>query len=105
MSALSDLGTSALINGLTCAGLLLAFSVLRSQPMNSRVYFPALYIKGERVGQVHGCSRLRKYVNLDPKSYLHAFDWVKKCFDMQESELIEHAGLDAVVFLRIFMLG
>lgn len=105
MSSLSDLGTSAMINGLTCVGLVVAFSILKTQPMNSRVYFPAWYRKGQRIGEVHGCSRLRKYVNLDVKSYLRLFDWVTKSLTTPKSELIEHAGLDAVIFLRIFLLG
>ncbi|TYG58156.1 hypothetical protein ES288_D08G199500v1 [Gossypium darwinii] len=82
MATLSDIGVSALINILTAFALLLAFAVLRIQPVNGRVYLPKWYINGGRSSPRSGGN-----------------------FVANESELINHVGLDSAVFFRIYSLG
>jgi hypothetical protein len=111
MTTLSDLAVSAAINISSALIFLLAFAILRLQPINDRVYYPKWYIKGLREGP-EGRSRgdgkrssISALVNLDWRVYLHFLDWTKEALKMPEQELIEHAGLDSVIYLRIYLLG
>ena len=109
MTTLSDLAVSAAINISSALIFLLAFAILRLQPINDRVYYPKWYIKGVREGEeVRRRGRRRSIssmVNLDWRVYLHFLDWTKEALKMPEQELIEHAGLDSVIYLRIYLLG
>ena len=51
MTTLSDLAVSAAINISSALIFLLAFAILRLQPINDRVYYPKWYIKGVREGE------------------------------------------------------
>ncbi|KAK4400988.1 CSC1-like protein [Sesamum angolense] len=82
MASLGDIGVSAFINILSAFAFLLAFALLRIQPINDRVYFTKWYIAGR--GAAPGTTGALK---------------------MSESEIITHAGLDSAVFLRIYTLG
>ncbi|KAJ6416329.1 hypothetical protein OIU84_002225 [Salix udensis] len=77
MATLVDIAVSAAINLLSALIFLLAFAILRIQPFNDRVYFPKWYLKGLR----------------------------SKALKMPEPELIDHAGLDSAVYLRIYLMG
>lgn len=44
-------------------------------------------------------------VNLNPTHYLHAFNWVWASLRFNEKELIQHAGLDMVMYLRMFVMA
>eukprot|EP00850_Spirogloea_muscicola_P008191 SM000043S15819 [mRNA] locus=s43:323436:330226:+ [translate_table: standard] len=112
-SGLGELGISAAINIGVVLAFFAAYSVARRQPINARIYYSKWFVKdpkaarrlegrGEGSGGGGGGS---KHVELDVTSYLHAADWLKKALSMPEDELLEHAGLDAVVFLRFFLLG
>jgi hypothetical protein len=46
-----------------------------------------------------------KYVNIDWRSYFKFLSWIPAALKMPEEELIEHAGLDSVVYLRIYRTG
>ncbi|KAL2613464.1 hypothetical protein R1flu_025156 [Riccia fluitans] len=109
MATFAEIATAALVNLLTTFLFLLAFSILRLQPQNARVYYPKWYIKGVRKssGQKGGAKRLQlsHYVNLDYKAYLKLLTWMWDAIRMPEEELIGHAGLDSAVFLRLFLLG
>ncbi|KAK8502185.1 hypothetical protein V6N11_057979 [Hibiscus sabdariffa] len=105
MATLGDIGVSALINILTAFAFLLAFALLRIQPVNDRVYFPKWYINGGRSSPRSGGNFVAKFVNLNFKTYLTFLNWMPQALKMRESELIEHAGLDSAVFLRIYSLG
>ncbi|KAG8486518.1 hypothetical protein CXB51_019994 [Gossypium anomalum] len=105
MATLSDIGVSALINILTAFAFLLAFAVLRIQPVNDRVYLPKWYINGGRSSPRGGGNFVAKFVNLDFKTYLTFLNWMPQALKMSESELINHAGLDSAIFLRIYSLG
>ncbi|EPS71959.1 hypothetical protein M569_02795, partial [Genlisea aurea] len=104
MATLEDIGVAAGINILSAVAFLIAFAVLRLQPFNDRVYFPKWYLKGLR-GSPRSGTFVAKFVNLDWKSYLRFLNWVPDAIRMPEPELIDHAGLDSVVYLRIYLLG
>lgn len=105
MATLGDIGLSAGINILTAIIFLLVFAILRLQPFNDRVYFPKWYLKGLRNDPAQSGAFASKFVNLDWRSYLKFLDWMPACLKMPELELIDHAGLDSVVYLRIYLLG
>ena len=48
---------------------------------------------------------MRKFVNLDWRSYLGFLNWMPDSLKMPEPELIDHAGLDSAVYLRIYLIG
>ncbi|CAL8155585.1 unnamed protein product [Prunus armeniaca] len=105
MATLSDIGVSALINILSAIAFLLAFAFLRIQPVNDRVYFPKWYINGSRTSPRGSGNFVGKFVNLNFKTYLTFLNWMPQAMKMSESEIINHAGLDSAVFLRIYILG
>ncbi|KAL0393724.1 UNVERIFIED_CONTAM: CSC1-like protein [Sesamum latifolium] len=105
MASLADIGVSALINILGAFAFLLAFALLRIQPINDRVYFPKWYIAGKRTSPRNWGGVVGKFVNLNLKTYLTFLNWMPQALKMSESEIISHAGLDSAVFLRIYILG
>ncbi|KAL4563007.1 hypothetical protein LXL04_027038 [Taraxacum kok-saghyz] len=105
MATFGDIGVAAAINIITAFIFLIAFAILRLQPVNDRVYFPKWYIKGLRTSPTASGAFVRKFVNLDYRSYLKFLNWVPDALRMPESELIDHAGLDSAVYLRIYLLG
>ncbi|TYJ09853.1 hypothetical protein E1A91_A11G167800v1 [Gossypium mustelinum] len=106
MATLNDIGVAAAINILTAFAFFLAFAMLRIQPVNDRVYFPKWYIKGLRSSPlVNGSAFGSKFVNLDLRSYTRFLNWMPAALQMPEPELIDHAGLDSAVYLRIYLLG
>uniref|UniRef100_A0A804MX73 CSC1-like protein n=1 Tax=Zea mays TaxID=4577 RepID=A0A804MX73_MAIZE len=105
MATIQDIGLSAAINIMGAVVFLVAFAFLRLQPINDRVYFPKWYLKGARESPSHGGTFVRKFVNLDMRSYLKFLSWVPAALKMPEDELISHAGLDSAVYLRIYLVG
>ncbi|KAD0533615.1 hypothetical protein E3N88_44119 [Mikania micrantha] len=105
MATIGDIIVAAAINIITALVFLIAFGILRLQPVNDRVYFPKWYIKGLRTTPTASATYVRKFVNLDYRSYLKFFNWVPHALSMPQSELIDHAGLDSAVYLRIYLLG
>ncbi|KAL8088052.1 hypothetical protein AgCh_037988 [Apium graveolens] len=105
MATLSDIGVAAAINILTALAFLIAFAILRIQPFNDRVYFPKWYLKGVRNDPVQSGALVQKFVNLDWRSYLRFLNWMPAALKMPEPELIDHAGLDSAVYLRIYLIG
>ena len=105
MATLADIGVSALINILTAFAFLLAFALLRIQPINDRVYFPKWYLSGGRTSPRSSRNFVGKFVSLDFKTYLSFLNWMPQAMRMSETEIINHAGLDSAVFLRIYTLG
>ncbi|KAK3040435.1 hypothetical protein RJ639_028684 [Escallonia herrerae] len=105
MATLSDIGVAAAINILSALAFFVAFAVLRIQPFNDRVYFPKWYIKGLRSSPLHSGALVHKFVNLDWRSYLRFLNWMPAALRMPEPELIDHAGLDSAVYLRIYWTG
>ncbi|KAF9685590.1 hypothetical protein SADUNF_Sadunf03G0070500 [Salix dunnii] len=105
MATLQDIGVSAFINVLGAFAFLLAFALLRVQPINDRVYFPKWYISGGRSSPRRDGNFVGKLVNLNIKTYLTFLNWMPQALKMSEAEIINHAGLDSAVFLRIYTLG
>nr|GEY53334.1 CSC1-like protein At1g32090 [Tanacetum cinerariifolium] len=106
MASLQDIGVSALINIISAFAFLLAFALLRIQPVNDRIYFPKWYINGARTSPRHrGTNFVGKFVNLEFSTYFSFLNWMPQALKMKENEIIEHAGLDSAVFLRIYILG
>lgn len=105
MATIGDIAVAAALNIISAFIFLIAFAILRLQPVNDRVYFPKWYILGLRTAADDGTTRVRKFVNLDYRSYLNFLNWVPHSLTMPQSELIDHAGLDSVVYLRIYLLG
>ncbi|CAF1839449.1 unnamed protein product [Brassica oleracea] len=106
MATLADIGVAAGINILTALIFLLLFAILRIQPFNDRVYFPKWYLKGLRSSPlVNPGALVSKIVNLDFRSYIRFLSWMPAALKMPESELIDHAGFDSAVYLRIYLIG
>ncbi|KAA8515545.1 hypothetical protein F0562_018844 [Nyssa sinensis] len=105
MAALRDIGLAAAINVLSAFVFLVAFAILRLQPFNDRVYFPKWYLKGLRSSPPRSGAFVSRFVNLDFKSYVRFLNWMPDALRMSEPELIDHAGLDSAVYLRIYLLG
>ncbi|XP_027088829.1 calcium permeable stress-gated cation channel 1 isoform X1 [Coffea arabica] len=105
MATLGDMGLSAAINILSALVFLVAFAILRLQPFNDRVYFPKWYLKGLRSSPTRSGAFVTRFVNLDWRSYLRFLNWMPDALRMPEPELIDHAGLDSAVYLRIYLLG
>ncbi|KAG6438339.1 hypothetical protein SASPL_103279 [Salvia splendens] len=104
MASVQDIVVAASINLLAALAFLLAFAFLRLQPFCDRVYFPKWYKKGIRESPKKS-GALKKFVNLDFRTYLRFWKWMPEALRMPEPELIEHAGLDAAVCVRIYLLG
>lgn len=105
MATLNDIAVAAAINILSAFAFFLAFAILRIQPVNDRVYFPKWYLKGLRCSPRRTGALVSKFVNLDFRSYLKFLSWMHAALQMPEPELIDHAGLDSVVYLRIYITG
>ncbi|XP_051142744.1 CSC1-like protein At4g02900 isoform X2 [Andrographis paniculata] len=104
MANIQDIATSAFINTLSALAFLLGFAFLRLQPINDRVYFSKWYRKGIRAEPKRSAS-VKKFVNLDFRAYLKFWTWMPEALRMPEPELIDHAGLDSVAYIRIYLLG
>ncbi|KAF3953694.1 hypothetical protein CMV_020886 [Castanea mollissima] len=96
---------AAAINILTAFAFFVAFAFLRLQPINDRVYFPKWYLKGLRSSPSRSGAVVGRFVNLDFRAYLRFLKWMPAALQMPEPELIDHAGLDSAVYLRIYLVG
>ncbi|XP_042475228.1 CSC1-like protein At4g02900 isoform X1 [Macadamia integrifolia] len=105
MASVQDISVSAAINLLSAFAFLVAFAILRLQPFNDRVYFPKWYLKGIRSSPTHSGAFVSKFVNLDFRTYIRFLNWMPEALKMPELELIDHAGLDSAVYIRIYLLG
>ncbi|KAJ7972830.1 calcium permeable stress-gated cation channel 1 [Quillaja saponaria] len=105
MASLQDISLSATINILSAFAFLVAFAMFRLQPMNDRVYFPKWYLKGIRGSPTRSGLLVSKFVNLDFRTYIRFLNWMPAALRMPEPELIDHAGFDSAVYIRIYLLG
>ncbi|KAG0498972.1 hypothetical protein HPP92_003663 [Vanilla planifolia] len=90
---LAALLTSAGINIGLCVLFISLYSVLRKQPANVYVYF------GRRVTQER--NKMNESFNFE--RFLPTPGWILKAWGPTENEILESAGLDAVVFLRLLV--
>ncbi|XP_022720647.1 calcium permeable stress-gated cation channel 1-like isoform X2 [Durio zibethinus] len=105
MATIQDIGVAAAIYLLSAFIFFLAFAILRLQPLNDRFYFPKWYLMDLRSTPSRSGAFVRKFVNLDFRSYLRFLNWMPEAVKMPEPELVNHAGLDSVVYLRIYLIG
>ncbi|OIT04588.1 PREDICTED: CSC1-like protein At4g02900 isoform X1 [Nicotiana attenuata] len=105
MASIQDISVSAVINLISAVVFLLAFAIVRLQPINDRVYFPKWYLKGIRPSPRSSGTFANKFVNLDFRTYIRFLNWMPAALKMPEQELIDHAGLDSAVYIRIYLLG
>ncbi|XP_010038117.2 LOW QUALITY PROTEIN: CSC1-like protein At4g02900 [Eucalyptus grandis] len=105
MASLQDISVSAAINILSAIAFLVAFAILRLQPINDRVYFPKWYLKGIRGSPTRSGGFVSTFVNLDFRTYIRFLSWMPAALRMPEPELIDHAGLDSAAYIRIYLLG
>ncbi|PKA67154.1 DNA-directed RNA polymerase III subunit RPC2 [Apostasia shenzhenica] len=105
MATFGDVCMAAAINILSAFAFFVAFAILRLQPFNDRVYFPKWYLKGIRSSPTHSGGYVKKFINLDFRTYLRFLSWMPAALKMPEPELIDHAGFDSVVYIRIYVLG
>ena len=90
----SALLTSAGINIALCILYLSLYSILRKQPHNFRVYF------GRRLAE----EKFRQQVDyFSFERLLPTAGWLVKAYWCTEDEIRRVAGLDSVVFLRLFI--
>lgn len=73
MATLGDIGVSAFINIVGAIAFLLAFALLRIQPVNDRVYFPKWYLS------LFNCW-----------TYLTFLNWMPQAMRVTEAEIINH---------------
>ncbi|KAE8672097.1 CSC1-like protein [Hibiscus syriacus] len=105
MASQRDIATAAAINLLSALGFLMSSAILRIQPFNDRVYFPKWYKKGIRNSPTRSGGSASKFVNLDCSTYFTFLNWMPAALRMPEPELIDHAELDSVAYIRIYLLG
>lgn len=89
---LSALLVTVGINFGLCFLFFTLYSILRKQPKNATVYAPRLVEEGK--AQEEGDFNLERL--------LPSASWLKRAWLPSEEELLATAGLDAVVFIRVF---
>lgn len=89
----SALLTAVGINVGLCILFFTLYSVLKKQPENIRVYAPRLIAE----------QKLQKRRLFDIERLLPSTSWVRRAWDPSEEEMLSKSGLDAVVFMRIFI--
>uniref|UniRef100_A0A5B7B8V7 Putative CSC1-like protein HYP1 isoform X1 n=1 Tax=Davidia involucrata TaxID=16924 RepID=A0A5B7B8V7_DAVIN len=92
---LSALLTSVGINLGLCFLFFTLYSILRKQPRIANVYAPRLVAEGK--------SQQRSDFYLE--RLLPSAGWVSRAWQLSEAELLSISGLDAVVFMRIFIFS
>ncbi|KAL7100942.1 hypothetical protein ACP275_08G026200 [Erythranthe tilingii] len=92
---LSALLTSVGINVALCLVFFVSYSILRNRPSNAELYLPRLVANG----------KLEEEDEVGSGGLLSCFRWVKRAWQPTEDELLSISGLDAVVFMRIFIFG
>nr|KYP60402.1 putative membrane protein C2G11.09 [Cajanus cajan] len=92
---LSALLTSVGINLGLCFLFFTLYSILRKQPGNITVYAPRLVAEGK--------VKEGGYFNLE--RLLPTAGWVRQAWEPSEDEFLSNSGLDAFVFMRIFIFS
>ncbi|MQL91074.1 hypothetical protein Taro_023680 [Colocasia esculenta] len=92
---ISALFTSVGINLGLCVLFFALYSVLRKQPGNVRVYASRLVVEG----------KAQQMAPFDIERLLPSAGWMRNAWQPSEDDLLSVAGLDAVVFMRIFIFS
>ncbi|XP_078430264.1 hyperosmolality-gated Ca2+ permeable channel 2.3 [Wolffia australiana] len=92
---LAALFTSVGINLGLCVLFFVLYSILRNQPENAEVYAPRVVAEGKE----------RRTTAFDLERLLPSTGWAKAAWNLSEDDLLSIAGLDAVIFMRIFVFS
>ncbi|KAL5987779.1 hypothetical protein ACLOJK_035533 [Asimina triloba] len=87
--------TSLGINVALCILFFSLYSILRKQPGNSHVYAPRLVAQGKS----------QEESRFDLERLLPSPGWVRTAWRLSEEQLLSMSGLDAVVYMRIFIFS
>lgn len=90
----SALLTSVGINLGLCVLFIAIYSILRKQPWNVKVYAPRSIVEG----------KAQNDDDISLERFLPSTGWLVSAWSPSEDEFLAIAGLDAVVFMRIFIL-
>eukprot|EP00249_Psilotum_nudum_P015267 c25231_g1_i2 orf=479-2656(-) len=93
----SGLATTAGINIALMIVFFVLYLVARTQPGNVNVYFARILLKQLKEGKSNGVFSIERLTS--------SVDWVKAAWRPSEEEILKSGGLDAVVFLRIFVFS
>ncbi|CAM6086043.1 unnamed protein product [Calypogeia fissa] len=88
MTAISAFVTSLITSFIVFLILLLIYTFLVRRPGNRFIYYPALILKGKETPE-------------SAKSRA-PWTWMVEAYKVSEAELVEIAGLDAVIYLQLF---
>ncbi|KAK7381278.1 hypothetical protein VNO78_33849 [Psophocarpus tetragonolobus] len=92
---LSALLTSVGINLGLCLLFFTLYSILRKQPGNITVYVPRLVAEG----------KVKEGGHFNLQRLLPTAGWVRQAWEPSEEEFLSNSGLDAFVFMRIFIFS
>ncbi|CAN7059653.1 unnamed protein product [Brassica oleracea var. botrytis] len=70
ISSINEIGVAEAINIVTSIAFLIAFAILRIQPVNDIAYFPKWYLKGLGTSSIQTGGFGSKFINLDFMSYV-----------------------------------
>lgn len=87
--------TSAAINIILVVAFFALYSVFRKQPSNAYLYFARRILREKKNKASSG--------HFTFNSIIPSPGWVMKAWRLKEEEILESSGLDAVVFVRIFL--
>ena len=91
---------SAAINIGLAFMILSLFSVLKKQPSNASIYYARLLSKRQ-----YNIIPLSNDSTFTFRRFLPSISWIPRAFRVTEDEIIEIAGLDALVVIRLFKFG
>lgn len=92
---ISALLTSFGINAGLCILFVTLYSILKKQPENIKVYAPRKVAEHK--------SQQRTFFDIE--RLLPSTGWVRRAWQTSEEELLSTSGLDAVVFMRVFIFS
>ncbi|CAF1740436.1 hypothetical protein Bca4012_043486 [Brassica carinata] len=70
IASINEIGVAEAINIVTSIAFLIAFAILKIQPVNDIAYFPKWYLKGLRTSSIQTGGFGSKFINLDFMSYV-----------------------------------
>lgn len=97
---IAELATSAGINIGLAVLFFALYSVFRKQHANAGVYFTRHLLRERQRMKAAG----EEKDSFTLESLVPSAGWVKRAWDPTEKEILKSSGVDAVVFLRIFIL-
>jgi hypothetical protein len=96
---LGDVATSAGVNIGLAVLFFILYSVFRKQPANAGVYFTRHLLRERQ--RVKAAGEEKETFSLE--RLVPSAGWVKRAWDPTEEDILKSSGVDAVVFLRIFI--